>query len=67
MINRHVLLIACLYLSLFSASPDALTADVLNDIYGEEDWSATIRKGGENGGKATADEKDSIDREAIAG
>jgi streptogramin lyase len=26
MINRHVLLIACLYLSLFSASPDALTA-----------------------------------------
>ena len=25
-------------------SPDAVTAEVLTAIYGEEDWSATIRK-----------------------
>ena len=28
----------------FDGPPDALTADVLTDIYGEEDWSATIRR-----------------------
>lgn len=28
----------------FDGPPDALTADVLTDIYGAEDWSATIRK-----------------------
>jgi len=28
----------------FDGSPAQLTGDVLNEIYGEEDWSATIRK-----------------------
>ncbi len=28
----------------FDGPPDALTADVLTEIYGAEDWSATIRK-----------------------
>lgn len=28
----------------FDGQPDALTADVLTEIYGAEDWSATIRK-----------------------
>ncbi|MEE8350652.1 MAG: phosphonate ABC transporter ATP-binding protein [Rhodospirillales bacterium] len=28
----------------FDGKPDQLTADVLTEIYGEEDWSATIRK-----------------------
>ncbi len=28
----------------FDGPPDGLTADVLTDIYGAEDWSATIRK-----------------------
>ena len=28
----------------FDGPPDALSADVLTDIYGAEDWSATIRK-----------------------
>ncbi len=28
----------------FDGPPDALTAEVLTDIYGEEDWSATIRR-----------------------
>ncbi len=28
----------------YDGPPDGLTADVLTDIYGEEDWSATIKK-----------------------
>lgn len=28
----------------FDGPPEALTAEVLTDIYGEEDWSATIRR-----------------------
>ena len=28
----------------YDGGPDGLVADVLTDIYGEEDWSATIRK-----------------------
>ena len=33
----------------FDGTSDKITADVLTDIYGEEDWSTTIRKD-ENGG-----------------
>jgi len=39
----------------FDGTPEGLSPEVLNDIYGEEDWSATIRKvddddnGDENG------------------
>lgn len=29
----------------YDGTPDGLTAEVLTDIYGAEDWSATIRKG----------------------
>ena len=28
----------------YDGPPDAMTAEVLTAIYGEEDWSATIRK-----------------------
>jgi phosphonate transport system ATP-binding protein len=28
----------------FDGAPDALTTEVLTQIYGEEDWEATIRK-----------------------
>ena len=28
----------------YDGPPDGLTAEVLTTIYGEEDWSATIRK-----------------------
>jgi phosphonate transport system ATP-binding protein len=28
----------------FDGPPDAVTPEVLTDIYGEEDWSTTIRK-----------------------
>ena len=28
----------------YDGPPDGLTAEVLTEIYGEEDWSATIRK-----------------------
>ena len=28
----------------YDGPPDGLTAEVLTKIYGEEDWSATIRK-----------------------
>jgi phosphonate transport system ATP-binding protein len=28
----------------YDGPPDGLTAEVLTQIYGEEDWSATIRK-----------------------
>jgi phosphonate transport system ATP-binding protein len=41
---------------IFDGAPGDLSPQVLNDIYGEEDWSATIRKVGDdeekNGGEA---------------
>ena len=53
----------------FDGTPEELTPDALNNIYGEEDWSATIRKGdGEDGDKkAKPDDRDTVDREAIVG
>ena len=38
----------------YDGPPDGLTADVLTDIYGEEDWSATIKKD-EDAEEGTAD------------
>jgi len=35
----------------YDGSPDGLTPDVLTSIYGEEDWSATIRKVDEQAGE----------------
>jgi phosphonate transport system ATP-binding protein len=59
----------------FDGTPDELTPERLNDIYGEEDWSASIRKAdddddGDGAGKpkrGTRDERDTIGREAIVG
>jgi phosphonate transport system ATP-binding protein len=55
----------------YDGPPNALTAEVLTKIYGEEDWSATIRKADE----AEAAEADnvvpftppSVDRDRLAG
>ncbi|MEQ8584939.1 MAG: phosphonate ABC transporter ATP-binding protein [Thalassobaculaceae bacterium] len=56
----------------FDGSPDDLTPDVLTRIYGEEDWSATIRKADEDGDDAGGEEEDHhasvpVDRERLAG
>lgn len=55
----------------FDGSPQQLTAEVLTKIYGEEDWSTTIRKIEEDsdpdtGGKVTK-HTDRITRETAAG
>ncbi len=56
----------------FDGKTDDLTPKALTDIYGEEDWSATIRKSddetddGDSPGKKT-DTLDSGEKEAIAG
>jgi phosphonate transport system ATP-binding protein len=42
----------------YDGPPTGLTADVLTKIYGEEDWSATIRKVDE--GASEADEESNI-------
>src|SRR6478736_5874245 len=39
----------------YDGPPDKLTAEVLTKIYGEEDWSATIRKVDEETAEADAD------------
>jgi phosphonate transport system ATP-binding protein len=55
----------------FDDTPQKVTADVLTKIYGEEDWSTTIRKveedNDENVDKASSKGKDSIVRETAAG
>jgi len=53
----------------FEGTANEVTAEVLTDIYGEEDWSLTIRKEDEEDpvdGK-TADKKNGFIREAAAG
>ncbi len=57
--------------TVFDGAPDALTPQVLTDIYGEEDWSATIRRG-EDENEGDGKKKDSVKekgfvREASAG
>jgi phosphonate transport system ATP-binding protein len=55
----------------FDGTPRQVTAQVLTEIYGEEDWSSTIRKGeddeAEPTDKRSAKHKDSIVRESAAG
>ena len=55
----------------FDDTPQKVTAEVLTKIYGEEDWSTTIRKvdedNDENVDKASSKSKDSIVRETAAG
>jgi len=45
----------------FDGPPDSMTADTLTEIYGEEDWSATIRKVDEDA------EEEETDADAPAG
>ena len=55
----------------FDGTAKQVTAQVLTEIYGEEDWSTTIRKVEEENDKDTVDglskRKDSIVREAVTG
>ena len=55
----------------FDGTPRQITADVLTKIYGEEDWSTTIRKIDEEDDKdiekVTSKHKKSIEIEAAAG
>ena len=56
----------------YDGPPDGLTAEVLTDIYGEEDWTATIRNADEDdGGEAPIDDHDhaapTLDRDRLAG
>jgi phosphonate transport system ATP-binding protein len=55
----------------FVGSPQQLTAEVLTKIYGEEDWSTTIRKieedSGPDRGKTVSKHTDRITRETAAG
>jgi phosphonate transport system ATP-binding protein len=39
----------------YDGPPTGLTSEVLTQIYGEEDWSATIRKADEDADEAEAD------------
>ncbi len=53
----------------FDGPADRVTAKVLTEIYGEEDWSTTIRKvddGAERPGKGSSEGKDSLVRESLA-
>jgi phosphonate transport system ATP-binding protein len=54
----------------FDGTSQQVTADVLTEIYGEEDWSTTIRKIEDNDqdtGKGLSNQKDRITRETAAG
>jgi len=55
----------------FDGTPRQVTAQVLTRIYGEEDWSTTIRKVEENGEedteKGSSKRKDTLDEEAATG
>ncbi len=55
----------------FDGIPQQITAEVLTEIYGEEDWSTTIRKVDEDNGddpdKGPTQRKESAVREAAAG
>ncbi len=54
----------------FDGSPEGLTSEVLTEIYGEEDWSATIRKVADEDGEAGGDAAPhgpEPDRERMAG
>ena len=57
----------------YDGPPDGLTAEVLTEIYGEEDWTATIRNADEDdGGEAAIDDDHdhaapTLDRDRLAG
>jgi phosphonate transport system ATP-binding protein len=49
----------------YDGAPDGLGEEVLTEIYGEEDWSATVARAEEQAEASSL--KDDIDREAAAG
>ncbi len=54
----------------YDGAPDKLTPEVLTEIYGEEDWSATIRKVDDQETEPSAEEEAATplpDRERLAG
>lgn len=53
----------------FDGTPHQITAEVLTDIYGEEDWSSTIRKtvDDDDPDDGSSKRRNSIEREAAAG
>ena len=58
----------------YDGAPDGLSADVLTQIYGEEDWEATIQKGGDEDGPDDIEETPEpqergpkLDRDHMAG
>ncbi len=60
--------------TVFDGKPEDLTADALTDIYGEEDWSATIRRDGDDvddgaddgAGEDKTGRRGTLDEKAIA-
>ena len=50
----------------FDGTADQVTAEVLTEIYGEEDWSTTIRKADGSGSKGMPGKKN-LEQEAAAG
>jgi phosphonate transport system ATP-binding protein len=53
----------------FDGPPERITASVLTEIYGEEDWSTTIRKSGDETEKPSqgrSEGEDSLVRESLA-
>ena len=56
---------------MYDGPPDGLTADVLTQIYGEEDWEATIRKVDDDDADVDEQVEDhavpEIDRDRMAG
>ena len=51
----------------FDGPPDRLTESVLTEIYGEEDWSTTIRDADDDDGDEPGPGKDHANREAAIG
>ncbi len=57
----------------YDGPPDGLTPDVLTEIYGEEDWEATIRKVDDEEGEGSGEEEPehhhgpTLDRDRMAG
>jgi phosphonate transport system ATP-binding protein len=51
----------------FDGAPDRLDHEALTEIYGEEDWSTTIRKAEDDEQADRPGDRDTIEREAAAG
>ena len=52
---------------IFDGTSDRLSHEVLTEIYGEEDWSTTIRDVDDGGRGTSGPDKDSASREAVIG